>query len=88
MKGHCCKEVLMKTVTPRWRQCKNKGTVLRNKKLYCGLHDPKKIKERQDKLDEKRKKQNELKRKLNLAYLAAKSRRKNEMLNTQNKRIH
>jgi hypothetical protein len=58
----------------RWKQCKNKGTVKRGGKFYCHLHDPEMINERQDKRDEKKKKKDDLRRKMYLAHLAGKKR--------------
>ena len=59
----------------RWRQCKNKGTVKRNGKWYCGVHDPEKANERQEKRDKKREKKRAQQRVLHIAHLALKKRK-------------
>ena len=72
---NCCKDVPASGMSLRWRRCKNKGTVKREEKFYCHLHDPEKINERQDKRDEKRKKRDDMRMKMYLAHIVGKNRK-------------
>jgi len=70
----CCQQVLLPQML-HWRQCKNNGTVKRCGEWYCGVHDPEKINERQEKRDKKRKKKRDQQRNLHIAHLALKQKK-------------
>lgn len=44
----CCKEVWVNVGFGRFRQCSRTGTIERDGKLYCKVHDPVEVKRKND----------------------------------------
>jgi len=70
----CCQEILPPQML-HWRKCKNRGTVKRGNKWYCGVHDPEKADERQEKRNKTAEKKRVQQRNLHIAHLALKQRK-------------
>lgn len=77
MKNQCEATFLIKNMNfPREKRCSKNATCIHDGKHYCGIHDPNRKAERQEKSDAKKEKTRIAKSNLYIAYLYAKQRSK------------